>query len=57
MLEEEMREIDERGMEEFGTINSSDETIAVLGDRCCPQAAKQEGDKTSKTFLCSIWNQ
>ena len=52
-----MREIDERGMEEFGTINSSDETIAVLGDRCCPQAAKQEGDKTSKTFLCSIWNQ
>ena len=33
VLEEEMREIDECDMEEFGTLDSSEETIAILGDR------------------------
>ena len=42
---------DECDMEEFDTLNSSDETIAILGDRWWPQAAKQEGDKNSKKFL------
>ena len=57
VLEEEMRKIDECDMEQFGTLNSSEKTIAILGDRWWPQAAKQEGDKISKTFLCNIWKQ
>ena len=46
---EEMREIDQCGMEKFGTldINSSEKTIAILADRWWPQKAKQEGDKIS----------
>ena len=52
---EEVRKIDECGVEKFGTLNSSEKTIAILGDRWWPQTAKQEGDKTSKTFLCNIW--
>ena len=43
-------------MEEVDTLNSSEKTIAILGDRWCPQAAKQEGDNIRKTFLCNIWN-
>ena len=40
----------------FGTLGSSEKkTIAILGDRWCPQTAKQEGDKKSKTFLRNIW--
>ena len=35
-----MREIDECVMEEFDTLDSSDTTIAILGDRWGPQAAK-----------------
>ena len=53
VLEEGMREVDKCNMEEFGTLDSSDETIAILGDTRWPQAAKQEGDKISKRFLCS----
>ena len=53
--EEEMREIDECDMEEFGKLDSSGKTIAILGDRWWLQAAIQEGDAISKTFLCSIW--
>ena len=34
---------------------SSEKTIAILGDRWCPQTAKQDGDKISKQFLCNIW--
>ena len=45
-------------MEEFdSTPDSNEKTIAVLGDRWCPQAAKQEGDKISKEFPCNIWKQ
>lgn len=32
-------------MENFGTLDSTEKTIAVLGDRLWTQAAKQEGDK------------
>ena len=42
-------------MDEFSTLNSSDKAIAIVGDRWWPQAAKQEGDKISKTFLRSIY--
>ena len=35
-----MRKIDERDMEKFGTLDSSDKTIATLGDRWWPQTAR-----------------
>ena len=50
----EMRIIDECDMEQFGTLDSSEKTIAVLGHRWWPQKAKQQGDKISKKFLCNI---
>ena len=52
---EEMRKIDECGMEKLGTLDSSEKAIAVLGDRWRPQTAKQEGDTISKKFLCNMW--
>ena len=47
VLEKEMRDSGECDTEEFGTLDSSEKTIAILGDRWCPQAARQEGDKIS----------
>ena len=44
-------------MEEFDTLDISEITIAILGDRWWPQAAKQEGDKISEKFRCNIWKQ
>ena len=52
---EDLRKIDECGMEKIGTQDSSEKTIAILGDRWWPQTAKQQGDKVSKKFLCNIW--
>ena len=57
VLEEERREINECDMEEFDTLNSSEKTIAILGDRWWPPAAKQEGDKIGETFRCNTWKQ
>ena len=48
---EEMRKIDECDMEKFGTLDSSEKTIAILGDRWWPQKAKQQGDKLSNCLL------
>ena len=45
-----MGKINEYGMEKFGTLDSSDKTLAILGDRWWPQTAKQEGDEISKQF-------
>ena len=56
VLEEETREIDEHDMEEFGTLDGSEKTIAILGDRWW-QAAKQEGAKISKRCLRNICKQ
>ena len=51
LLEEEAyREIDECDIEEFGTLGISEKTIAMLGDRWWPQAAKQEGGNLAKRF-------
>ena len=47
---EEMRKIDECGMEKFGTLDGSEKKIAMLGDRLS-QTAKQEGDTIRKKFL------
>ena len=55
VLEEGMRKIDECDVDKFGTLDSSEKTIAILGDRWWPQTAKQEGDKISKKFLYNIW--
>ena len=52
-----MRKIDKCGMETFGTLDSSEKTIAMLGDRWWPQTAKQEEDKITKKCLCSIWKE
>ena len=54
VLEYNMREIDECDMEEFDTLDSEN-TIAILGDRWRPRAAKQEGGKLSKNVQCYIW--
>ena len=45
---EEMRKFDECDMEELGRLESSDKTIAILGDRWWPQTTKQDGDRISK---------
>ena len=42
-------------MEELGRLESSEKTIAVLGDRWWTQTAKQDGERISKQFLCNIW--
>ena len=49
-----MTKIDECDMEKFGTLNSSEKAIAVLGDRWWPQKAKQEGDK-ARNMLYVTW--
>ena len=50
-----MRKFDVCDMKEFGRLESSEKTIAILGDRWWPQTAKRDGDRMSKHFLCSIW--
>ena len=57
MLEDEMRKIDQCDMGGSGRLDSSEKTIAILGDRWWPQAAKQVEDETSKTNLCNTWKQ
>ena len=39
----EMRNIDECDMEKFGTLESSEKMISILGDRWRPQTATHEG--------------
>ena len=51
-----MRKIDECGMDKFGTLDSSEKTVAILGDRWWPQKAKREVGLTTQKFLCNIWN-
>ena len=50
----EMRKLDVCDMEEFGRLESSEKTTAILGDRWWPQTAKQDGDRVINQFLCSI---
>ena len=52
---ENMRKLDVCDMEDFGRLESSEKTIAILGDRWWEQTAKQYGDRISKQFLCNIW--
>ena len=52
VLVEEVREVDECDLQEFETLDSSEKTIAIPGDRWWPQAA--EGDEARKKFMCNI---
>ena len=54
-LEEEMRKADVCDVKELGRLESSEKTIAILGDRWWPQTSKQDGHSLSKQFPCSIW--
>ena len=56
-LEEEVSKFDVCDMEEFGRLQSSDKAVTILGDRWWPQTAKQDGQRISKQFLCSIWKE
>ena len=55
ILEGEMREVKEGGIQSFDALDSREKMIAILGDRWWPQTAKQDGDKICcKRFLCNI---
>ena len=49
-----MRKLDVCDMEQFSRLESSEKMIAIVGGRWWPQTAKQDGDRISKQFLCSI---
>ena len=40
-----MEKLDVCDMEDFGRLESSAKTIAILGDRWWPQTAKQDGPR------------
>ena len=49
--------IDDCGMERLGTLDSSEKTITILGDRWWPPTAKQNSKGQDKQkLLCNIWN-
>ena len=48
---EEMRRLDVCDMQEFGRLERSEKTIAILGNRWWPPTAKQDGGRISKEFL------
>ena len=50
-----MRKFVECDMEQFGRLESSERTIAILGDSWWPQTAKQDRDRRRKQRLCNIW--
>ena len=50
-----MRKLNVCDMGEFGRLEGSEKTIAMLGNRWWPQTAKQDGDRRSKPFSCNIW--
>ena len=39
----------------FDALDTKEKTIAILGDRCWPQTAKQDGDNICKRLMCNIW--
>ena len=47
----EMSKIDECDTEKFSTLDISDQTIAILGERWWPPKAKQEGIRQVKTNM------
>ena len=53
VIEEVMRKLYVFDMKEFGRLERSEKTIAILGDRLWPQTAKQDGNRICKQFMCS----
>ena len=47
---EEMRKIDKCVVEKFGTLDSSEKTIAILRGRWWPHTTSEEGDKINQKF-------
>ena len=52
---EDMTKIDECDMEKFGTLDGSEKTNAILGDRWWPQTAKQEGGEANSFLKRNTW--
>ena len=52
---EEMRKLDECDMEKLDRLESSENMIAILGDRW-PQTAKQDGDRIIKQYYVIYGN-
>lgn len=50
MLEREMGKVSDDDMKSFGTVDSSEKTVAILEGRWWPQTAKEEGDDTCQGF-------
>ena len=55
VLVRETKKLDGCEMGEFGRPESSEKTIAILGDRWWSKKAKQERDSISKQFICNTW--
>ena len=45
-----MRKIDKCDMEKFSALDSTEKTIAILGDGWWPHKAKQQGDEIGETL-------
>ena len=52
-MSEEIGKIEGCGMEMFGTLNK-EKAVAILGDRWCPQTAKEEGRQDVQRVLCHM---
>lgn len=55
MLEGVRWECDRGGGGSFDLVDSSEETMAILGDLILSQTAYQDGDTICKNFPCSVW--
>ena len=51
VLEDEVRKSDKCDGEELGRLESSENTIPILGDRWWPQTAKKHGDRINQTVF------
>ena len=49
-----MRKLDVCDLEKFGAVDSSEKTIAILGDRCWPQRTKLEGGEKKQAIVLNI---
>ena len=56
MIEGEIRDVNEGRMKCFDSLDSRENTVAILGDRRWPKTAKQDRDEmSSKRLLCEVW--
>ena len=57
VLEGEVRDVNEGGMESFDSSDSREKAIAILGDRWWSKQTKQDRDKICRRLLCEVWKQ